>query len=829
MYKKIFSIIAATALVVSFSSCADDFDGKSYNENGEAIINAAEHLQAFPGAEGGGNAVLGGAGGQVYTVTSLEDPADYIKEGTLRWAIMQTGVRTIVFNVSGNIKLTSPLDITKNYITIAGQTAPEGGITVSGYPVTIKASNVILRYLRFRLGSANIEEDNFVAEDGDALGAKDVQDVIIDHCSMSWSTDECASFSRVKNFTLQYCIISESLKLAGHSKGRHGYGGIWGGENASYHHNLIADHDSRNPRFDHEYVGGICRGPIDYVNNVVYNWGGNSTYGGEVKTGSTPQFAVNMENNYYKPGNSSSHKERLLELTVKCENCKISDPGKYFINGNVIEGSSKADWDAVEIGKKDSKDKRTDEDILGYAMCGIKNVDGLKLLDNVETAEDAYKSVLAYAGASYDRDAVDERIINEVINNTGKIIDKESDVQGLPEIESKTRPAGYDTDGDGMPDEWEIANGLNPNNDRDGRQCILNKNYTNLEVYLNSLVDNLYVKNGSHDLPPVPSVNAIAGKWMECDANGQAVAAPMYITFEGSNYQGNGISVKTGVSVDNISYSATSKILTISKGDMTESFTIARPNENMLTLTRGEVTTYFTKAPADNIINLVGKTWKTTIDGKVYTFTFFNTTTGSLDIDGKENDFTYLYHYGTLVINDGAQTTPIVVKGTTDAPVFVINGTSYNMVKPQVETDNTSFVFSSAFSTTDTKGPWNDSKNIFTLACYDPGSKMKCDGDKSVTIGEKSFSYQFTTGGKSDSKQYLTITLTKNAKLTFYVKSGSKDVTRSISLKETSFSASFTQDVADGFTTDLLPAGTYTINFPDGAIYIYGIDCEYEK
>ena len=145
---------------------------------------------------------------------------------------------------------------------------------------------------------------------------------MIDHCSISWSIDESASFSRVNNFTMQYCIISESLKSSWHPKGNHGYGGIWGGKNASYHHNLLADHDSRNPRFDHHYVGGRFHGPIDFVNNVVYNWGGNSTYGGEADIEEN-SFHINMIGNTYLPGPSTNslHKERLLELTSICSNC----------------------------------------------------------------------------------------------------------------------------------------------------------------------------------------------------------------------------------------------------------------------------------------------------------------------------------------------------------------------------------------------------------------------------------------------------------------------------------------------------------------------------
>lgn len=484
---KILSIISVAALSLTFLSCTDDFDGKDHNESGAAIYKVGNHTLAFPGAEGGASAITGGAGGTVYTVTSLEDDAKTV--GTLRYAISQSGVRTIVFNVSGTIQLKEPLDITLGGLTIAGQTAPEGGITIAGFPVTIKSSNVILRYLRFRMGSANVGKSSFVAEDGDALGAKDVRNIMIDHCSMSWSTDECASFSRVQNFTMQYCIISESLKLAGHAKGNHGYGGIWGGVNATYHHNLLADHDSRNPRFDHEYVAGSYRGPIDYFNNVVYNWGSNSTYGGEVKAGGAP-FNINMQNNYYKAGATSKHSGRLLDLTHSCENCGSScTAGKFHISGNMVNGTA-ADWSAVE---------NTTPELIAYSTLAERYSTGLTQPKFMETAQEAYQSVILCSGASYDRDEVDARVINDVKNNTGKIINDEAEVGGLPEILSVSRPADYDTDGDGMPDAWEDANGLDKNNPNDGKYYMLTNKYTNLEVYLNELVKGTFPASAGAD------------------------------------------------------------------------------------------------------------------------------------------------------------------------------------------------------------------------------------------------------------------------------------------------------------------------------------------
>jgi len=227
--------------------------------------------KAFPTAEGFGQYASGGRGGQVYIVTNLEDEG----EGSLRKGILKHGPRIIVFAVSGTIALKSNLDINRGNLTIAGQTAPGEGITIKGYPVAIKADNVIVRYLRFRLGDENKVTD-------DALKARDVKNVIVDHCSISWATDENASFYQNKNFTFQWNIVSEALNSSVHSKGDHGYGGIWGGENVSFHHNLIASNNSRNPRFSGSKTTENLDGEfVDFRNNVIYNWGDNSIYGGE--------------------------------------------------------------------------------------------------------------------------------------------------------------------------------------------------------------------------------------------------------------------------------------------------------------------------------------------------------------------------------------------------------------------------------------------------------------------------------------------------------------------------------------------------------------------
>ena len=282
---------------------------------------------AFPGAEGYGRYTQGARAGDdaptVLHVTSLEDGTDEDK-GTFRWALAQRYPRIIVFDVSGTIYLSKDIEIAgqQGMVTVFGQTAPGDGICIANYPIHILADNVIIRYMRFRLGDASLIEDDAI--NGCPISSK--SNIVIDHCSMSWSVDECASFYNLRQFSLQWCMLSESLRISVHDKGTHGYGGIWGGNTVSFHHNLLADHDSRNIRFDHDYVSTL-KGPIDYINNVVYNWGGNSAYGGESANSSGNNKKINMINNYYKPGAASSHKSRLLQLTHDCPNCLSEYPG----------------------------------------------------------------------------------------------------------------------------------------------------------------------------------------------------------------------------------------------------------------------------------------------------------------------------------------------------------------------------------------------------------------------------------------------------------------------------------------------------------------------
>lgn len=411
---------------------------------------------AFPGAEGFGKYTTGGRGGKVILVTNLNDDGP----GSLRDAIQDHDTRFIVFTVSGIIELKSPLDINHGNLTIAGQTAPGNGITLKNFSLKVKADNVIIRYMRSRLGDA-MEEQN------DAVSAVKNKNIIIDHCSFSWATDECASFYDNENLTLQYCIISESLNNSVHEKGEHGYGGIWGGKGATFHHNLLAHHKSRNPRF---HGARYHKQPdleiVDFRNNVIYNWQENNSYGGE-------EGNHNVINNYYKAGPGTESKED-----------KILDPykpfGKFYLDGNVLYGNE-------EVIENNWKGVRGDSETV-QSIRLPEPIEVVKI--PTESAEEAFFTVLKQAGASYRRDIVDERIVKEVESGTVSfgtgIIDTPAQVGGYPEYKSKK--ALKDSDQDGLPDKWEKKNGLNPKDKSDSALFTLDAVYSNIEVYCNGLL-----------------------------------------------------------------------------------------------------------------------------------------------------------------------------------------------------------------------------------------------------------------------------------------------------------------------------------------------------
>ena len=468
-----------------------DFAIPSVEEDGVA--------RAFPGAEGGGMYVTGGRGGKVIHVTNLNDKG----AGSLRAAIEEKGARTIVFDVAGIIELQSALKVQNGDVTIAGQTAPGDGICLKNYNFRIHASNVIVRFIRCRMGDEKKTED-------DAMnlytGDNNLQDVIIDHCSLSWSTDECGTFYGMTNFSLQWCILSESLRNSVHGKGKHGYGGIWGGTNATYHHNLLAHHDSRNPRLDHDYVSTL-KGPVSLVNNVIYNWGDNSTYGGESANDNNEYKKYNIVNNYYKPGPATAAgKVRFIDPWTKaCDNCTKKTgsttivPGHFYMDGNVMDG-----YDGL------TGDNWTGTTAAAAVIANIKSDAKFSYAEkatslSLQKATDAYTAVMGYAGASFKRDQVDTRIARETKNgnytytgsngSTNGFIDTQADVGGWPTYAATDDEVAKvkDTDGDGIPDAVEDAFGLDKASAADGAAKTLDKSgrYTNLEMYLHYLVKDI--------------------------------------------------------------------------------------------------------------------------------------------------------------------------------------------------------------------------------------------------------------------------------------------------------------------------------------------------
>ncbi len=464
-----------------------------------------EKTPAFPGAEGFGRYVTGGRGGKVYHVTNLNDAG----EGSLRWALDQNGAKTIVFDVSGTIHLKSTLSISKGNVTIAGQTAPGDGICVADYPVQIKTNNMIVRYMRFRLGNKNVKVNG--ADGWDGFGGFDQSDIIVDHCSVSWSIDECLSIYGNKNTTVQWCLVAQSLQDAGHSKGSHGYGGNWGGSGASFHHNLMAHHESRVPRLGPRYTTQLDE-RMDMRNNVFYNYCGNGCYGGEAMN-------VNIVNNYYKPGPgtaqiSTTKQERIAGLGIRTESYITSYPdyaptlhvwGKYFVEGNVNPKYNAVTNDNWQYGIYNQINASNNDGLYNEEV-----KDSIRLSQPIDfvvttthSAEQAYEKVLAYAGASLHRDTFDDLMVTDTreglatytgAGNHKGIIDSQEDNRpadagddwsAWPTLASAPAPA--DTDHDGMPDDWETANGLNPNDASDGA-ATASDGYTNLEHYLNAIV-----------------------------------------------------------------------------------------------------------------------------------------------------------------------------------------------------------------------------------------------------------------------------------------------------------------------------------------------------
>src|SRR5690625_1136879 len=409
---------------------------------------AGNTVPAFPGAEGAGKLTTGGRGGEVYEVTTLADSG----EGSLREAVSGDN-RMIVFRVGGTIELDGGLEVTGSNLTIAGQTAPGDGITIVNNEFNIKGDNIIIRYLRVRAGDT-------MGTPIDAFKGETRRNLVIDHCSVSWGVDECFSLYGNYDVTVQYCIIAEGLTMSDHEKGRHGFGGLWGGQNVTYHHNLLIHQGGRNPRYS--FVEDMKQ-LVDQRYNVIYNHGFTTAYGGEWAEG------VNMVGNYYKPGPAT-----LDEVADKI--LSANRGGTWYVAENLIEGY---------------------EDVTADNELGIEfPVGGIELLDEPvefvnelpdQTAEEAYEEVLADVGCNSPRyDSVDARLLADVRNGTGRLINSQAEVGGFPETEGGDPPV--DSDHDGIPDDWETEHGLDPEDPDDGAALADDgSGYTNLEVYLNSI------------------------------------------------------------------------------------------------------------------------------------------------------------------------------------------------------------------------------------------------------------------------------------------------------------------------------------------------------
>ncbi|MBL8220422.1 MAG: hypothetical protein JNL62_14410, partial [Bryobacterales bacterium] len=421
-------------------------------ESGGILTITPNRPVAFPGAEGYGAFALGGRGGDVYHVINLDDSGP----GSLRQGILSaTGPRTIVFDLSGTIRLRPRLNINRSQFTIAGQTAPGDGITVAGFGVLVtRASNVVIRYLRFRAGDENCP----VVQD-DALAIDLSSDVILDHVSASWSIDETLSVTNSNRVTVQWAIIAESLNRSCHLEGNHGYGTLLRDFNGnfntlSFHNNLYAHHSSRNPR-----VGDNAH--LNFANNLIYNWGGDASLSGALEEG-MPR--INYTSNTLIAGISTGNTARLRAFRGGSVNTHI------YAEDNRIDSNVNGVFDPAGTGT---------------AMIQGQFTSVAERFDFPLITGATHERVLDHAGASLLRDAVDTRIVSAVRTQTGAIIDSQSQVGGYPSL--NTAPAPPDSDRDGIPDGAELAIGLSPSDPSDASRTSSN-GYTYLENYLNSLI-----------------------------------------------------------------------------------------------------------------------------------------------------------------------------------------------------------------------------------------------------------------------------------------------------------------------------------------------------
>lgn len=419
-------------------------------------------IPAFPGAEGFGAYAQGGRGGRVIHVTTLADSGP----GSLREAVEASGPRIVVFDVSGTIKLAKSLYVEEPFITIAGQTAPGDGICLRDATLGVGTDHVVIRYLRSRLGDEGRE--------GDAISIGAGRHIIVDHCSASWSTDEALSSStgepRLSDLTVQWCFITEALNPK-----NHGFGSLirgCQGARYSYHHNLYAHNRGRNPRpgnyddrnpHDKDPNGLL----LDFRNNVIYNWGGGHAGYNADKESVTH---LNYVGNYLVPGLDSSHDAKAYQEGSTYDRA-------YFAGNWYAHNQPQDPWSLVTFDGWNGRQISLYKQSVPFETGSIVTQD----------APAAYQAVLQSGGASLPRrDAVDRRIVEDVVKGTGRIIKSQNEVGGWPELRGTAAPR--DTDADGMPDSWEQQHNLNPNDAADGPQDRNGDGYTNVEDYLNEIV-----------------------------------------------------------------------------------------------------------------------------------------------------------------------------------------------------------------------------------------------------------------------------------------------------------------------------------------------------
>lgn len=416
---------------------------------------AQTSIPAFPEAEGFGAGTPGGRGGQVIIVTTLEDDTTGKQKslpGSLRAALLTKGPRIVVFAVSGTISLKAPLKISEPFITVAGQTAPGDGICLKNYGLSIATHDVVLRHLRVRpgdeLGPDLKKQGKSFEPDGISIAAPS-RNVVVDHCSVSWAIDECLSVSGagITDVTVQWCIVSESLNDSFHSKGPHGYGSLLRANgNLSFHHNLYAHHSSRSPRPGTYGNGSVL---LDFRNNVIHDSKGYSA---------KDPVRMNYIGNYIR-----RPREHVFQVG--------GETTQLFVEGNYLVDGGERNQDQWELISSDSAANRRLEPFAVTAPA-------------TQTAQEANEAVMKSAGATLPRrDAVDTRIVQQLTDGKGGLINSPSEVGGWPELRSVAPPT--DADRDGMPDAWEQKHGLDQSDAKDAAQDKDGDGYTNLEEYLN--------------------------------------------------------------------------------------------------------------------------------------------------------------------------------------------------------------------------------------------------------------------------------------------------------------------------------------------------------